>query len=249
MWGTDVHIRGIWAPEIHFYRGNYFLFVTFDSTDPFPEQWRDWLPRVRRASQILVSESPLGPYKAFANEPTLPADMMTLDGTLWVEEGTPYMVYCHEWVQIVNGTVEMMKLKEDLSATVGEPVRLFWGSDADWNRASPEHGCFVTDGPWLYRSRSGKLFMPWSGYSNTGYTVGVAVSDSGKLAGPWKQQPEPLYKEDGGHSMLFNRFDGQLMMALHSPNGGPDTRIRLFEVEDTGETLKIIGRFPAEECP
>jgi beta-xylosidase len=245
MWGEEVNIRSIWAPEIHKYKGKYYLFVTFDSTHQFPEQWRNWLPRVRRASQILVSDTPLGPYKAFRNEPTLPADMMTLDGTLWVEDGTPYMVYCHEWVQVVNGTVEMMQLKDDLSATVGEPELLFRGSDAPWNRVSPDHGCFVTDGPWLYVSKSGKLFMPWSSFSETGYTVGVAVSDSGKLAGPWKQNAESLYTDDGGHSMLFKRFDGQLMMALHSPNNR-EARIHLFEIEDTGETLRVIRKFPGE---
>jgi GH43 family beta-xylosidase len=246
MWGEDVHIEGIWAPEIHAYKGKYYLFVTFSSTAEFPEQWRDWRPRVRRASQVLVSESPLGPYEAFSNEPTLPADMMTLDGTLWVEDGVPYMIYCHEWVQISNGTIEMMQLTDDLSATVGEPTRLFFGSDAPWNRPSPEYGCFVTDGAWLYTSKSGKLFMPWSSFSETGYTIGVAVSESGKLAGPWVQQEEPLYKDDGGHSMLFTRFDGQLMMTLHTPNDSRDTRIRLFEIEDTGETLRVLRPFPAE---
>lgn len=253
MWGEEVRIESIWAPEIHAYRGKYYLFLTFSSTSEFGEQWNDWgedwanwPPRVRRASQVLVADDPLGPYEAFGNEPTLPADMITLDGTLWVEDGKPYMIYCHEWVQVVNGTVEMMPLKDDLSAVAGEPKLLFRGSEAAWNRASPEHGCHVTDGPWIHRSSSGKLFMPWSSFSDTGYTVGLAVSDSGRLEGPWTQQDEPLFTDDGGHSMLFERFDGQLMMALHSPNGGPLTRIRLFEVEDTGETLKVLGPFPAE---
>lgn len=253
MWGEDVDINAIWAPEIHAYGGKYYLFVTFSSTAKFGEQWNEWGPdwanwpaRVRRASQVLVADSPLGPFKAFSNEPTLPADMITLDGTLWVEDGEPWMIYCHEWVQVVNGTVEMIRLKDDLSATVGEPRLLFRGSSAPWGRPSPEHGCFVTDGPWIHRSKSGKLFMPWSSFSKTGYTVGVAVSDSGKLAGPWVQHEEPLYSDDGGHSMLFTRFDGQLMMTLHTPNGGPQTRIRLFEIEDTGETLHVLRPFPAE---
>jgi len=43
--------------------------------------------------------------------------------------------------------------------------------------------------------------------------------------------------------MLFKRFDGQLMMALHQPNKNPNERARLFEIEDTGETLKIKGGF------
>jgi len=243
MWGDEVEIRAIWAPEIHFYKGKYYLFLTFDSTAQFAEQWRNWLPRVRRASQVLVSDTPLGPFKPFRNEPTLPADMMTLDGTLWEEDGVPYMVFCHEWVQIVNGTVEMIQLKPDLSATVGEPKRLFWGSDAPWARPSPEHGCWVTDGPWLLRSKSGRLFLPWSSFSKTGYTVGVAVSDSGKLAGPWKQRAEPLFSADGGHAMFFKRFDGQLMMALHTPNGGALERIHLFEIEDAGETLRVTREF------
>jgi hypothetical protein len=171
--------------------------------------------------------------------------MMTLDGTLWVEDGVPYMVFCHEWVQIKNGTVEYIRLKEDLSETVGEPVRLFDGSDAVWNRKSDRHGSHVTDAPYLYKSKSGKLFMLWSGYSHTGYTVGIAISDSGNLAGPWRQQDKPVFAEDGGHAMLFKSFDGKLMMVLHCPNGR-GARPRIFEMEDTGDTLRIAGEFTGD---
>lgn len=245
LWG-DVNIVNIWAPEIHFYKGKYYLFLTFDTDSKFPEQWRDWLPRVRRGSQVLVGDSPLGPFKPFQNHSTLPVDMMTLDGTLWVEDGVPYMVFSHEWVQITDGAMEFVKLKDDLSDTAGEPKRLFRGSDAPWARKSPEWGCWVVDGPYLYRSKSGKLFMIWSSFSHTGYTTGVAISDSGKLAGPWRQQAEPLFSADGGHGMLFKRFDGSLTMVLHSPNKQTE-RAKLFEMEDTGETLKIKSPFPASK--
>ncbi|MEJ2501910.1 MAG: glycoside hydrolase family 43 protein [Gemmatimonadota bacterium] len=248
MWGEDVGIRGIWAPELHAYRGRYYLFLTFDSDAELPEHWDPWipwLPRVRRASQVLVADSPLGPFRPFSNEPTLPADMMTLDGTLWEEDGVPYMVFSHEWVQIVDGAMAMIRLTDDLSATVGEPTTLFRASEAPWGERSREWGCWVTDGPWLHRSESGRLFMLWSSFSETGYTVGLAVSESGTLAGPWVQQEEPIYSDDGGHPMLFRAFDGRLIMSLHSPNGGPDTRIHLFEMEDTGETLRIVRRLTA----
>jgi beta-xylosidase len=244
LWG-DINIRSIWAPEMHAYKGKYYLFLTFDTDFPFPEQWRDWLPRVKRGSQVLVADSPFGPFKSFQNHSTLPVDMMTLDGTLWIEDGVPYMVYCHEWVQIKDGTVEMIRLKDDLSETVGVPVRLFDGSDAVWSRKSPQYGCHVTDGPYLYRSRSGKLFMIWSSFGAHGYTTGVAVAASGKLRGPWVQQTEPLFADDGGHGMIFTRFDGQLMLVLHKPNKGGSERARLFELEDTGETLRIKSGFPA----
>jgi arabinan endo-1,5-alpha-L-arabinosidase len=235
-WWSD---RGIWAPEIHAYQGKYFLFLTFDSSHEFPEQWRNWRPRVKRGSQVLWSDKITGPFQPFENRSTLPPDMMTLDGTLWVEDGVPYMVFCHEWVQIKDGTVEMVKLKPDLSATDGEPVRLFHGSDAPWAKKSDEYGCYVTDGSYLYRSKTGKLLMVWSSFSTGGYTTGVAISKSDKLAGPWIQQAEPIYTADGGHPMIFRRFDGQLMLTLHTPNNSPLTRQKIFEIEDLGDTLRV----------
>jgi beta-xylosidase len=242
FWG-EIDVTSVWAPEMHGYHGKYYLFLTFDTKHLLSEQWRDWLPRVSRGSQVLVSESPFGPFKPFENHSTLPPDMMTLDGTLWVEDGVPYMVFCHEWVQIKDGTVECVKLKSDLSAIDGEPVRLFDGSDAAWSKKSDLYGCHVTDGPSLFRSKSGKLFMLWSSGGETGYTTGIAISDSGKLAGPWRQQAEPVFAADGGHPFLFKRFDGQLMMTLHAPNKDTE-RARLFEMEDTGETLRIARPFP-----
>jgi len=41
-------------------------------------------------------------------------DRMAFDGTLWVEEGQPYMIYCHEWVQVEDGTMELVELAPDL---------------------------------------------------------------------------------------------------------------------------------------
>jgi beta-xylosidase len=246
LWGSDVNIRGIWAPELHAYGGKYYLFLTFDSDKQLPEQWTswiNWLPRVRRGSQVLVGDSPLGPFRPFAGEPTLPQSMMTLDGTLWVEDGVPYMVFAHEWVQITIGTVEYVQLKDDLSEAVAEPKRLFDAQDAPWALKQRE-GCYVTDAPYLRKSKSGKLFMIWSSFSKSGYTTGVAVSDSGKLVGPWVQRPEPVYSDDGGHAMLFETFDGKLMMVLHSPNG-PAARPRIFQLEDTGETLRVAREFTA----
>jgi arabinan endo-1,5-alpha-L-arabinosidase len=168
--------------------------------------------------------------------------MMTLDGTLFVEDGVPYMVFCHEWVQIKNGTIEYVQLNPELSDTVGEPKKLFDGSDAPWARKDAPWGCYVTDGPWFYRTKTNRLLMLWSSFNAGNYTTGIAASKSGKLAGPWEQQAEPLYTQDGGHPMVFRAFDGRLMLTLHSPNNSPLTRQRLFELEDRGDTLRLKTR-------
>ena len=241
IWG-DIPVVGIWAPEMHAYQGKYYLFLTFDTRNQLAEQWRNWLPRVTRGSQVLVGDSPTGPFKPFQNRSTLPPDMMTLDGTLWVEDGVPYMVFCHEWVQIVNGSIEYVRLKDDLSETVGEPKTLFYASEAPWSTMDKARGNNVTDAPYLHLGKTGKLYMIWASFGKGGYNEGIAIFASGKLAGPWTQQAEPLYSNDGGHGMLFTTFDGKLMMVLHSPNGR-EARPRIFEMEDTGETLKIVKEF------
>ena len=238
IWG-DIPIVSIWAPELHEYKGKYYLFLTFDTNNKLQEQWREWYPRVTRGSQVLVSDSITGPFKPFQNHATLPVDMMTLDGTLWIEDGIPYMVFCHEWVQISNGAICYMKLKDDLSETVGEPVTLFHGSEASWSKSDKKLGNNVTDGCFLYKGKTGKLYMLWASGGVGGYTEGISISESGKLAGPWTQQTEPLYGQDGGHAMVFTSFEGKLMMVLHSPNNR-DSQPHIFEMEDTGNTLHVV---------
>jgi beta-xylosidase len=248
VWG-DIPVNSIWAPEMQKYKGKYYLFLTFSTNTLLGEQWREWRPRVVRGSTVLHSDSPLGPFQSFQPRSTPPVDMITLDATLWVEDGKPYMVFAHEWVQIVNGGICMMPLKDDLSAADGEPVTLFKAAEAPWSHAGRRgegeggFGMNVTDGPYLYTSKSGKLFMIWSSFHKDVYTTGVAISDSGKLNGPWRQEPNALHY-DGGHGMLFTTFEGKLMMVLHSPNNRPGvTRPRIFELTDTGETLKVNAEF------
>ena len=131
----------------------------------------------------------------------------------------------------------MIQLTDDLSRVVGHPTTLFKASDAPWT--PPKKDRYVTDGPCLYRTKTGRLLMIWSSFTATGYTTGIAISQSGKVHGPWTHQSEPLFKHDGGHGCLFRAFDGTLRLTLHSPNRGPRERALLFQLEDTGATIRI----------
>lgn len=248
VWG-DIQVGGIWAPEIHKYKEKYYLFFTYDTRTPLADlnpptkAQRSQRPMVHRGSTIAVSDSPTGPYKPVINRSIPPTDWMTLDGTLWVEDGQPYMIFAHEWLQVTVGTFEAVKLKDDLTGPVGEPFLIFKSSDAPWAKVQVEGGT-VTDGCYFRTSKSGKLFMVWSSFdAQERYNVGLAISDSGKLAGPWQQEPEALFVENGGHPMLFETFEGKLMLLFHAPNNDPNNRPRIFEVEDTGQTLKMGREF------
>jgi len=233
--------KGVWAPEMHRYRDKYYVFATCNSQGGYHKP--------QRAVQIFVADSPEGPFEPFANKPHTPEDWLSLDGTLWVEDGVPYMVFCHEWVQIKDGTMELVQLEDDLSSAVGEPKTLFRASEAKWARPMFfAKDSYVTDGPFLYRTKTGRLLMIWSSFGEKHtYTVGIAYSTTGKVAGPWKQRDEPLLAIDGGHGMIFKTFDGRLLMPIHQPNEGGAIRARLFELEDTGETLRVVREIPFEK--
>ncbi len=236
----------IWAPEVHQYKGKYYLFATFNSDKPVPQP--EGRPKSGlRATQICVADSPLGPFKIFENKPHTPEDWLSLDGTLWVEDGVPYMIFCHEWQQLTDGTMDLVRLKDDLSAPDGEPQRLFKATDAVWVKSlGGKYKGYVTDGCFLYRTKANKLLMIWSSFGEHGYTVGIARSKSGKVAGPWEQVQEPLVARNGGHGMIFTSFDGRLIMPIHQPNSGP-IRMRLFELEDKGDTLRLKAEIPISD--
>ena len=237
---------GVWAPEVHKYKGKYYLFATLNSDVRWKGAVKHHPAYNHRATQIFWSKSPEGPFLPFeGKQPHTPLDEMCLDGTLWVENGTPYMIYCHEWVETLDGEMDLVELKKDLSAPVGESQRLFCASAAEWstggNTAFEGKKSYVTDGCFLYRTKAGKLLMVWSSFKDGVYAVGIAESDTGKVIGPWRQQQEPLFI-NGGHSMIFEDFEGRLCLVLHSPNSpGGKERAHIYELEDLGHTLKIKG--------
>lgn len=221
-----------WAPECHVWQGQYYLFATFA---------RD---KRQRGTQILVADRPEGPYAPHSDGPVTPRAWECLDGTLFVDEaGAPWMVFCHEWVQVGDGEMCAIPLSDDLRRAAGAPTLLFHASDAAWSRPFASHGRaenHVTDGPFLHRAADGQLVMLWSTMGEAGYAMGYAVSESGTILGPWRQSPAPLFGKDGGHGMLFRDFDGRLLMTLHTPNETPHERPTWVEVTACEAGLCVI---------
>ncbi|MCH8686186.1 glycoside hydrolase family 43 protein [Pedomonas mirosovicensis] len=237
IWG----VAGAWAPEVHQWQGKWYLFTTLHNEALTLPQEGKRSP-YRRGTILAVADKPEGPYRVVRNgEPIVPASDMTLDGHLYVENGKPWLVYAHEWVQTTDGTMEAVPLDETL-AVAGPPKLLFRASDAPWVKGQPQSGpddlVYVTDGPWLHRTKTGKLVMLWSSYGADGYNQAQARSTSGTLDGPWEQLP-PLVGGSSGHGMLFRTFEGQLMMVLHRPFGAK-ARGKLYEIDDSGDALHII---------
>jgi arabinan endo-1,5-alpha-L-arabinosidase len=223
--------RNFWAPEVHAYRGRYYLFASFKADGAC------------RGTQILAADSPQGPFLPISEGPATPRDWECLDGTLFVDaHDQPWIVFCHEWVQVGDGEICALRLSDDLRTTIGQPQLLFRASEAPWALEINSKGRkgYVTDGPWFHRLASGELIMLWSSFGTGGYTVGIARSTSGEVLGPWQQLTEPLYAGDGGHCMMFRTFDGQLWLAFHRPNQSPDERPQFIAVRENGASVEIV---------
>lgn len=105
------------------------------------------------------------------------------------------------------------------------------------NRGDTDRPDKVTDGPWLFQTKTGKLGMLWISWIYDVYTQGVVYSESGTLDGPWVREKEPVAPPNFGHGMLFRTFDGKLLMFIHSHrsvNGRTIRYPKLFEVDDSG---------------
>lgn len=236
-----------WATEIHPWQGAWYMFVTLTKVMAGCGVDTPLGHETIRGTWIFRSDKPQGPYQPWSDGPIQPMEHLTLDGTFYVSpEGKAYMVYCHEWLQVTDGTVEAVELSADLKRAIGEPFVLFKASEAPWSTGMyvyEDRGihfdctCRVTDGCFLFRDGSGALCMLWS-TTNKQYETGLARSSSGKLEGPWEHASEPLYTADGGHPMLFPNDHGEWLMALHAPNGGQQERARLIPVEITDNGLK-----------
>jgi len=221
--------RNFWAPEVHEYQGAFYLFATFIGPDR------------RRGTQILKSESPLGPFMVHSPEALTPKEWECLDGTFYVSQsGVPYMVFCHEWVQIKYGTICAIELSLDLKHPVGEPFELINAKDPSWADGDGGKDRYVTDGPCFYRTKSGELLMFWSSLKNGAYVEAISISSNGEIDGDWTTYDELLYEEDGGHGMAFTNLNGELTFTLHAPNVNYQEHPVFLKLEDLGDRVVAV---------
>ena len=190
-WGepTDVYkldtttwkSKELWAPEVHCYQGKYYLFLSILGKSGL------------RGTEISVSDTPDGMFVPITDHPATPEDKSCIDGTLFVDNGTPYIVYSRDWpdnyvkeLDAYVGQICAVELTPDLKERVGEPFILFESSEVPYSAAAPTHTKY--NGEWLYRYGSdapfinrlkdGRIFLTWSPIPNRNYVVIGAVSDA-----------------------------------------------------------------------
>ena len=226
--------QNYWAPECYQIDGDFYLVTTFGSSEG------------KKGIYVLKSEKPEGPFAPYSGRLT-PEEWSSIDGTLYWENGTPYLIFSHSFEDSKDGDMCILKLSEDLKEAAGEPELLFSAGEAPWAHPVPfakaEFGIdgdvYFTDGPCVFREGDG-LYLLWSSWGTAGYAVGAARSESSSVKGPWIQQEEPVFPENGGHGMVFRDRDGKLKFLLHSPNDKYKERPVITELQITDGVVSLI---------
>lgn len=227
--------RNYWAPECCELDGRFYLVTTLGGED------------AKKGVHVLVSEKPTGPFVYFSR--LTPENWCCIDGTLYfAKDGRLWLIFSHSFED--DGCQDMcaVELEKDLSGPAGEPTAIFRVSDAPWAVPVPfakaEFGLdgdiYFSDGPCVADMESGALAILWSGWGEHGYAVGVAVSYSGSITGPWHQLEKPLVPGGAGHGMLFTALDGKRYYALHSPNDKYMERPVFSRIEEKNGTFELI---------
>ena len=226
--------KQFWAPEVHKYKGKYYMFCTY-----FSSQTK------HRGCTILSAPTPTGPFVEITNGPITPSGWDAIDATLYVDDrGQPWLVFVHEWTCTDDriGRMDAAKLSDDLTHLISQPVELFRADSSPWTSRR------VTDAPYLHKLRDGKLIMLWSNSNEDGYCIGIVHSKTGDVLGPWEHENAPFYQRgvldphDGGHGMIFTDTDGQQYICCHSPNKPCEEcaeRTVFIPIEEQNGSLRI----------
>lgn len=214
-----------WAPEVHKYKDAYYMFASFT-------QIKNGL----RGTFVLKADNPLGPFCLHSDGAVTPDGWECIDGTLYVEDDVPYLVFCHEHTQIFDGGMCYIELSEDLTHYVGEPVTMFTASEPVWVKEKISFEHYITDGPFMYRTKDNVLLMIWSTFINGEYAECLVRFNDGTIKGSFEHL-EPLIDDDGGHGMLF-RANDKLYLTYHTPNISLQEHPEFIEIIDNGNTIK-----------
>ena len=207
-----------WAPEVHKYKGKFYLFLSMMGKDGL------------RGTEISVADTPEGPFIPISDRPATPAGQSCIDGTLYVEDGRPYIIYSHDWPHCYNekenayiGEIAAVELSEDLTHAVSEPFVLFTSKEVPISGRNP-NPCnykgeniirYGSDGPFVVKLEDGRPFLFWSPMLGKNYVVLGAVADS--IRSTWQHIEPEIFADNGGHAMVFSDLSGKRYMSIHWP--------------------------------
>lgn len=221
-----------WAPEVFVIDNTFYLYGSMGGSK-----------RQNKGIQLFKADNPLGPFVPASEYPFTPEQDDDIDATLYQENNKTYMLYSQG-----SDGIYAVELNNTYDGFAKEPFKLFDVAENGW--AVSAFGNFIlNDGPCLYKTSAGTLICFYSTMTDTGYNMGMAVSDNGKLDGNWSFKGGKLLASgDGGHCMIFKNLSGQTMICYHTPNGNSRPAFK-YLIEDTKNDTVYFSDVPKPDVP
>lgn len=174
--------REIWAPELHFINGKWFIYYAADDGDN--DNHRMW---------VLESESadPLGKYICRG---CLETGGWAIDGTpLVLNDGRLFFIWSG-WPGQRNGQQNLYIAPMNNPFTVSGPRVLIAEPDRSWERIALP----ICEGPQVLQN-DGKVFIVYSasGSWTEDYCLGLLTNSDGDVLNPasWIKRNDPVFKK------------------------------------------------------
>ncbi|MGI5185728.1 family 43 glycosylhydrolase [Dactylosporangium sp. CA-152071] len=196
----------IWAPEIHFIDGKWYVYFAAGATDNV------WAIRM-----YVLEGTGANPLTATWTEKgriTTAWDTFALDASTFVAGGVRYLIWAQSEPGIAtNSNVYIARMSNPWTIT-GTPVRIATPT-LDWEK----RGYAVNEGPTVIQ-RNGRIFLTYSASAtDANYCLGLlTASASANLlsASSWVKSPQPVFTSNAstgqygpGHNSFTTSEDGQ----------------------------------------
>lgn len=220
-----LYSKELWAPEIHFIRGKWYIYFAADDGD-----------NNHHRMYILENTSPdpmQGDWIFKGKIADASNDKWAIDGDVFEHNGQLYMIWSG-WEGDKNGQQNIYIAKMKNPWTILGKRSKISGSDFNWEK----HGDLndpnlphvnVNEGPQILK-HGNKLFIIYSasGCWTDFYALGMLTTDAKSdlmKSSNWKKSPEPVFKQSPenkvfapGHNSFFKSPDGKEDWILYHAN-------------------------------
>ena len=205
---TGPNSRDIWAPEVHYLRGKWYVYYTgSNGTDPG-----------RRVFALeALTDNPQGAYRDCGQMRVPNSDEYSIDASVFEKaNGKMYMIWSGR-EQSANGPQRIYIAPMSDPLTISGPRVALSTPTYDWEK----HGWEVNEGPELLE-HGDKTFVVYSGSGGTTpyYCLGLLTNTDGDLlnAASWMKSARPVFSQyqgpggavyTPGHNGFFKSPDGK----------------------------------------
>jgi GH43 family beta-xylosidase len=228
---TGPYSRDIWAPEIHFLSGKWYIYFAADGA-------------TNQSHRIWVVENPsTDPFQGewtFKGKVSDASDKWAIDASVFEDKGQLYMIWSG-WGEDKNGTQSIYIARMKSPWTIEGPrIRVStpeyaWEKIGDVDQkkqpGDPPH-IDVNEGPEMLQ-HNGKLFLIYSASAcwTDYYALGMLEATSGSdllNQNSWKKSSKPVFQQSPatgvyapGHNGFFKSPDGKQDWIIYHANSQP----------------------------